>query len=247
MKLKQGSLGLVLSVMVPACMAGTPATVQYVNDQVAGVQSQIDTINSNPANAHPVGSCYGGGVVFYVNPDTTAPVGQQGLIVALTNANGTTTGSDPLITGCIAGSPVTCRWDTTVGTAVAQTSPLYFTGVANTAAIVGTTTVGTFSAAEAARAYNNYNPPSAITGCTGTTCNWALPSQDELATLYFQSNNMANFWTNASCTGTPLAANAYWSSTQVGAFTAWAVNFGDGFVGGAVTTTTFPVRAVRAF
>lgn len=252
MKLKQGGLGLTLVVMMPACFAAIPASTQYVDAQFNAVKAQIAAIT--PGVAHPVGSCYGGGVVFYVNSNANAPVGQRGLIVAPSDANGTTTGTDALITGCTAGNPVTCVWDNSNttgsnGTLVTGTSSLYFTGVANTTAITGTTNIPSgWPAAQAAEAYNTYNPPSTIPGCTGTMCNWALPSEDELATLYFQSTNINSFGSTCMPTYTaPNAAYNYWSSTQDGAYLAWVVYFLAGSVGNSTTGDALPVRAVRAF
>ena len=70
-------------------MAANPASTDYVNKQIAAAKAQlVSQIASIPAVSHPVGSCYGGGVVFYVNTTPNAPEGQRGLIAALSDANG---------------------------------------------------------------------------------------------------------------------------------------------------------------
>jgi Protein of unknown function (DUF1566) len=232
-------LGLTLALLTPACIAANPASTAYVDRQFAAIQAQIDTLA--PSLTHPVGSCYGGGVVFYRNPDLNAPAGQRGLIVAPSDSDGTTNGTT-LITGC-SGSPVVCRWDTTGNTLVVGTESLYFTGEENTQDILDTPTfTGTWSAAEAAEAYNTTNPPPTCEGCTA----WYLPAQDELATLYFQSHNMPGF--GADCTGfTALAVSAYWSSTQLNDLSAWFADFSNGKVTSRNTDNQLQVRPVRAF
>ncbi len=223
MKLKQSYVGLLLLGLVPMCFAGIPATTQYVDTQVAGVQSQIDAINSNPAIAHPVGSCYGGGVVYYVNPDANAAAGQRGLIVSLTDA----------------GTPSTYAWGPNPTDPVINTSAKYFTGLQNTVNIEARSTAD-FPAANAA---NSYTSTATCDTCTP----WYLPAQDELATLYFQSTNVTNFGTACAGYSAPSNVNAYWSSTQSDANNAWGVGFGSGSVGFGFLNGTFRVRPVRAF
>ena len=226
MKLKQDVCGLILSVIVPASFAGTPATTQYVDGQFTQIQSQINTINSNPAIAHPVGSCYGGGVVYYVNTTPGAGAHQHGLIVAPSNAS----------TGA--------AWQTGGPTTIV-TASTYFTGESNTSTILRT--AGTFPAATAANDYT-------VTGDTCAACtSWYLPSQEELATLYAQSvSSIAlgnpTFWTK--CGGAAPTINTYWSSTQQtggGPIFVWAMDNIAGYVGTFPPSDSYPVRAVRAF
>ena len=245
--MKKSILSASLSLLATVCVASNSASTAYVDNQFAGIQTQIDAIKANPGIAHPVGSCYGGGVVFYVNPDVNAPPGTRGLIVAPSDSNGTTDGTT-LITGCVVGPPAKCQWDSTGNTSVtySDTNPsLYFTGKQNTSDILGTTTVGTWSAAQAAHSYNTINPSPTCAGCTS----WYLPSQDELATLSFQSTNIASF--GASCTGyNGLARSPYWSSSLLSGNpgNAWYVAFSGGGVGtGGTKGGRFGVRPVRAF
>lgn len=63
-----------------------PASKAYVDAQFARIQAQIDQIHST-TTTHTVGECFGGGVVFYVNPNANAAPGQRGLIAALTDAS----------------------------------------------------------------------------------------------------------------------------------------------------------------
>ena len=201
---------------------------------------------------YPVGTCHGGGVVFYVNTDVTAPIGQRGLIVAPTDADGTTGDGVTLITGCTAavgGNPAICDWDTTGSTVVTyiNTNPaLYLTGFQNTTDIQNAATAGTWSAGTAALDYNTTKPPGVCNGCT----NWYLPSRDELAQLYFQSTNTASF--GANCAGYAALSNMnnYWSSTQINSTTAWMVSFlavTPTGVTSDTTSTKHPIRTIRAF
>lgn len=220
--MKQCNLGLVLSFMVPVCMAAPPS--------YADVQFNIDTakIVAPTSVAHPVGSCYGGGVVYYVNPAPDAPVGQRGLIAAPTDAS------------------TSARWFTgSATTSLISTSSLYFTGLANTNQILNGLIIITPDNAQAATAANTYT--STPIDCPNGACtNWYLPSQDELATLYFQSSNIAGFGTNCSGYVAP-AADGYWSSTQGNILIAWFVQFSNGVIGGNPLNLAYRVRAVRAF
>lgn len=223
--MKQSSLGLFLVFSMPVCWASNPASTAYVDKQFAQIQTQIDQIKNNPAVAHPVGSCYGGGVVFYVNTTPNAPAGQRGLIAALAD---------------VSGGPF--YWDTTfnTGTVIAP-GTVYFTGAANTAAITAQANPKRFEAANAAYTYNG-----------GGFNDWYLPAQDELMTMYTQAHySGASFWTQ--CGGTPpdnsgsFPASYYWSSSQVGLGVAWNVVFGTGVVYDVQTSNQLEVRAVRAF
>lgn len=230
MKLKRCYEGLLLTGIVPLCFAATPATTQYVDTQVASVQSQIDTINSNPAIAHPVGSCYGDGIVFYTNTTTGAGTDPHGLIVKLADSTN----------GCTGGG-ATCVWANSTPVTV-TTSPGYFTGQTNT-----NTIIANYTQPEAASAAYDTTAAADCPTCT----NWYLPSQYELYALYAQSTlNGAAFWQNPGCTGTaPGTVNPYWSSSQVPGLpnTAWIVGFGNGTASVGNTTSARPVRAVRAF
>lgn len=215
------SICALLSLSASVCMAHVPATIADVDAAAAVLQTQVNTLNAIPAVAHPVGSCYGGGVVYYVNPDANAPTGERGLIVSLTDAAGT------------------YEWGPNPTAPEINTSAEYFTGLQNTTTIVEASSTRSFPAANAANAYTSTQ--------TCDTCTpWYLPAQDELATLYFQSTNVTNF--GVACGGyTAPAAAGYWSSTQVAPSSAWFVGFDFGFVTTAGLTNAFRVRPVRAF
>ena len=206
------SICVLLSLSASVSLAAKPASTADVDAAAARLQTQIDTINNVlltqvnalkaqinalntiPAVAHPVGSCFGGGVVYYASSDANAPAGQRGLIAAPTDAL----------------SSSTMAWESGGPTTVTPTpQKTYFTGEANTNAFFST--VGNFPAASAANSYTS-------DGDTCTECtSWYLPSQDELATLYAQSTSSialgnTTFW--SACSGSTPASSSYWSSTQ---------------------------------
>lgn len=204
------------------------ATANAIQTQINTLQTQINTLKTIPAVAHPVGSCYGGGVVYYASSDANAPAGQRGLIAAPTDALSSTT----------------MQWQSGGSTTVTPTpQKTYFTGEANTNAI--RSAIGIFPAASAANSYT-------VDGDTCTACtSWYLPSQDELATLYAQSTSSialgdTTFW--SACGGSTPGAVSYWSSTQ-GTLSsqAFSVNFLTGIVTTSTNSSNFRVRAVRAF
>lgn len=230
------SIYLLFSLYASVCLATKPASTADVDAAMANLQSQIDTINSLvnalytiPAVAHPVGSCYGGGVVYYASSDANAPPGQRGLIAAPSDALSSTT----------------MAWESVGSTLITPTTQKnYFAGKDNTESILKT--IGpVFPAASAA---GNY-----ITeGDTCAECTvWYLPSQDELATLYAQSTSSialgdTTFW--SACNGTTPGLTKYWSSTQgQSSSAAFSTNFLTGIVSTNTTTLSFRVRAVRAF
>lgn len=173
---------------------------------------------------HPMGSCYGDGIVFYVNKAPNPPVGQRGLIVALED---------------VANSAY-FYWDISMSTV--STSVLFFSGESNTRNILETLpkNEGSMSAGEAADAYNTSDTSPTFT-------RWYLPSRDELALLYLQANNYQNFWLNSKCLGNELIPEVYWSSSQHDPRTAWYVDFSDGRVLQYPSPRPARLRAVRAF
>jgi len=221
--MKQGLTAVILSLVVPTSMSANPASTAYVDTKFAGIQAQIDAINANPSVPHPVGSCYGGGVVFYVNTDPNAQAGQRGLIAALNDA----------------GSSATYSWDATGAVSGTDaTATAYFTGYSNTQTLITYAS----SVTQAAWAANNYSG--------GGVSDWYLPAQNELMTMYTQWNNSLNKTLFTNCGGTnPSAVTPYWSSSQVevNPGTAWFVSFGPGIVFTRNTDIQFLVRAVRAF
>jgi len=65
---------------------------------------------------------------------------------------------------------------------------------------------------------------------------WYLPSKDELNKLYLNQTAIGGF-----------AAAYYWSSSEYDNINAWFQNFNDGGQGNYYKSTTYYVRAVRAF
>lgn len=230
------SICVLLSLSASVSLAAKPASTADVDAAAAQLQAQIDTINTQvdtlksiPAVAHPVGSCFGGGVVYYASSDANAPAGQRGLIAAPTDA--------------LSSSAMT--WQSGGSTTVTPVpKKTYFTGEANTNAIISTS--GTFPAADAANRYTTDG--SECAECTS----WYLPSQDELATLYAQSTSSIalvgdeSFW--SLCSGSTPGPFSYWSSTQgTSSSLAFGVNFSTGIVIPITSSSSFRVRAVRAF
>lgn len=210
------SIGVLL-LAASGVMADTSMTEPNVDEVAEVLQALIKT----PATEHPVGSCYGGGVVYYVNPDPNAPAGKRGLIVALTDAN----------------SGKALAWGPNLTTPLIRTSTLYFKGNINTVNILNRSTTD-FPAATAA---NNYTTDGTCITCTA----WYLPSQDELATLYYQSKNVVNF--GNACDFTFPTNNYYWSSSQSSSTNAWSVYFNLGDVLIDILDNPSKVRTVRSF
>lgn len=201
--------------------------------QFAGVQPQSDPLNNNLTLDHPIGSCYGGGIVFYVSPINSSDSDQHGLIAALEDDTANCTGANN-----------TCYWDKNAVVTTVITSTPFFTGLDNTTSIVKLGNIGT----EAANAANSHVTED--DNCR-TCTNWYLPAQNELTILSAQASaNQLSFWGN--CNGNPLMANGnvYWSSSQLMGTPsgAWSLlSVGVGYVGINPTATALRVRAIRAF
>ena len=92
------------------------------------------------------------------------------------------------------------------------------------------------------------NPTTAANLCANLTLggysDWFLPSKDELNEMYLnigQGNtlglgNIGQFW-----------GYLYWTSSEAGSNTAYAMNFGDGYMGHILKNYDGHVRAIRAF
>ena len=238
--MKQCLVGLIFSLASPICMAGSPASTTYVDVQFNSIQLQIDAIKSKPPIAHPVGSCYGGGVVFYVNSSPNAGSQQHGLIAAPTDVP------------CFPNT--SCQWETSGGPTIDYITPnaTYFTGSVNTQTILSA--VVQASDAPAANGASLYTFAGDI--CADCT-SWYLPAINELTTLISQSKSSialgdTTFWSH--CGGTALAENyPYWSSTTVTppsspSNNVLAADAGiQGHVADFMMGTGFYVRAIRAF
>lgn len=89
------------------------------------------------------------------------------------------------------------------------------------------------------RTYRWYGPRAARTAADlsyGGYSDWFLPSKDELALMRTNRVAIGGFGTGD-----------YWSSSETGAGTAWAQNFGDGSQASAAKSDTKAVRAIRKF
>jgi hypothetical protein len=177
---------------------------------------------------HPVGSCYGNGIVFYVNKEPHPGPGRRGLIVALKDAY-----SDYAMWGAPLGSVP--RIDTFTS---------YFSGKDNTANIVAA--FNNLPILVAGQIASQYTTPD-LNPCPSCT-SWYLPSQAELATLHYQSSNFNDFWMNQACKGDSMDGG-YWSSTQydLDPNQAWYVNFSSGIVLNQPASFPNRIRAIRAF
>jgi len=115
-------------------------------------------------------------------------------------------------------------WNTTVPGGATSTTD----GLANSNAIVAQAGAGSTYAAGLCRAYS-------ATGDGGLN-DWYLPSKDELNKLYLNKNVVGGF-----------ANTNYWSSTEGGNGSAWIQGFGSNYLNDYNKSTTYRVRAVRAF
>jgi hypothetical protein len=119
------------------------------------------------------------------------------------------------------------RWYNGTDVATGATALGLGAGYANTSAIIAAQggTPATYAA----------GPARAYTG--GGYTDWYLPSKDELNRLY--ALKVLGFG--------DLGSGSYWSSSEISATSAWTQIFGDGYQYGALKSTTYRVRAVRAF
>ncbi|MCX6202870.1 MAG: DUF1566 domain-containing protein [Bacteroidetes bacterium] len=119
------------------------------------------------------------------------------------------------------------RWDNDASPITGATGTAIGTGLSNTNTII-TMQGGTSTsyAAGLARAYTG-----------GGYTDWYLPSTDELNKLYLNKTLVGGF-----------VGDYYWSSTEFNQFLAWRLKFTSTNQGySSKTTTTFYVRAIRAF
>ncbi len=171
---------------------------------------------------------YGGGIVFYVDAS-----GQHGLIVAredickpYTDQWGATYGSTGIF----------FRWST--GEDKNADAPDYAYGLLGTSTGIGT---GRSNTEKILTKYSPSRYPNSAAAVAqayrgGGRSDWFLPSRDELAQLCSNRNVVGGF-----------AVNGYWSSTEIGAGSAWSQSFGSGGQGWNIKTRHGRVRAVRAF
>ena len=172
-------------------------------------------------SGHYVGELFGGGIVYYVYDN-----GQHGLIASLDDLNG--------------GSGV--AWSGT-STLIGATAQSMTNGVGNTAAMVAQNA----TANKAGTLCNTY--------AGGSFTDWYLPSNREMYLLASQDvlidqilDNDGNPATNGfSQENVAPTYGRYWSSTELGSNSAWLYYFSNGNSNLILKSTTYRVRAVRAF
>ena len=204
---------------------------------------------TNAAEAVSIGQTYQGGIVFFVDTG-----GQHGLIAAKVDQNGfpgqltlpwykgtyfeTNARADGLYAGT-GNTEVIISTQTTVGLACGEiTIPAYCLGAPET--------IFNYAALVAAN-YSIQN--DGVTPCTGATpekCygDWYLPSKYELNLMY---KNIGAGAVGRNKNRGGFAHNFYWSSTEVGAGSAWSQDFDDGYQYSLDKSSPLPVRAVRVF
>ncbi len=173
------------------------------------------------AAVHVIGDSYAGGIVFWVDA-----AGEHGLIAALADQS--------------AG----VAWYNGTNKLTGTTGDGLYAGAMNTTLIVaqitGDTAEGNFAAKVAADYSVQEDGSNACTGAATETCygDWYLPSKVELNLLYQNKT--------AAVVG-GFDNNFYWSSTEGGSDRAWFQYLGFGVQGNEVKSSTYPVRAIRAF
>ena len=155
------------------------------------------------------------------NGDNNLAIGQsyQGGIIAYIDS----TGQHGLI-AATADQSEGIQWYNGTNIVTGATGTAIGTGLTNTNAIIAVQGSGSY-AASIARDYNG-----------GGYTDWYLPSKDELNQLYQQQTAMGGF-----------EGEYYWSSTEYDNNTAREQSFYDGSQNDSFKTSTYYVRAVRAF
>jgi hypothetical protein len=180
------------------------------------------TTSINSAVIHQIGDYYGGGIIYYVNPNPAQ--GNHGLIAAVEDATK---------------KPVMIYIKTTN---TPSTQRDLFTGYSNTEQML-LAAKNAHTLAPAASAAHNYTTKDSCPTCSP----WYLPSRAELRML-FRQKVMINSELKAHG-GQPLGNLNYWSSSQIGSRFAWGLNFDDSEVDANAKPIRgeLYVRAVRAF
>ena len=240
---------------ISVCIASNHDSKNDLGKKINLATSMVPpTISAPPDDTldvmHKVGECYGGGVVYWINPDPAAPVGRRGLIVALKDATNSVSDKFALMTSTTFAPPGLLRKN--------------FTGLQNTEILYNAGS----PAATAARANNGDTSKYTCNYCT----DWHIPSQEELMLLYAQlkiHEDTMNYLFK-SCGGiSPLPNDlsqykSYWSSSvrystsSSPTMYGWNVVFSDGSLdeGTGTDGTVYSsiqfnsplfIRAVRAF
>ena len=198
--------------------AGTNVTVTG-----SGTTASPYVVNATGGTSgHYVGELFGGGIVFYVYNN-----GANGLIASLDDLDG--------------GSGV--AWSGNTSTLIGATAQSFYDGAANTTAMV----TQDATANKAGTLCDNY------TG--GSQTDWYLPASWELNLLYNSAFTINTILENDG-DGTTNGLNPenvaptygrYWSSTENHSNIAWYYLFPNGYSNTSLKSSTYRVRAVRAF
>ena len=174
--------------------------------------------------SHQIGDYYGGGIIYYLNPNPSPSQGNQGLIVAVEDA---------------AIKPVKVYVKTTK---TPSTQRDLFTGNSNTDLML-LSAKNANTLAPAAAAAHNYSTKDSCPSCTP----WYLPSRAELR-IMFRQKTLINSKLKTHG-GQALEDHNYWSSSQIGSRFAWGFNFDNSAVDANANPiqSELYVRAVRAF
>ncbi len=194
------------------------------NVSVTGTGTTADPYVINAADqspAHYIGELYGGGIIFWL--DNT---GEHGLIASLDDLDG---GSG-------------AAWSATNDILIGASAQSFYDGASNTAAIVAQDN----TAGYAATLCNSY------TG--GGFTDWYLPAQQELRYLESSSliiNQVLANDGNAATNGLNLSNSSpygyYWSSTEYSRYYTWTLRLRYSDMYRFDKSSTYRVRAVRAF
>jgi len=194
-------------------------------DQTVITSAQATAISDNTLKVgittYSIGNFAYGGVVFWVDE-----TGQHGLVCAKEDLSSTT------------------RWYAgTYGNTQAKGDGPY-AGKANTSIIISAqVAIGDDGSTYAARACNELQ----ITEGGKTYGDWYLPSKDELNKMYQNKATINATATAVAIGGSVFVNNAYWSSTEYDDDVAWRQFFFNGSQFYSAKSSTFTVRAVRAF
>ena len=256
MNKKQYIVTLGLAFTIPAAgYAANPASKEYVDAKVTQLQSQIAAIPAGPQG--PAGADGATGPAGPAGPQ--GPAGADGV-------GGITTGSSSIsVTGAgSAADPYVVAIPSTIGTAYGGGKIACTTATGGIKNLIAATddnsngaqwsqtistavpsplaTSNTNGRSNTLAAYTqNTNATSAIQICyelnQGGYQDWYLPAKDELNCLFQNKGAIGGF-----------ANVVYWSSTELGASSAWVQDFNDGFQGSVnKSNVRIRVRCVRAF
>lgn len=191
---------------------------QVLSSTTAGVTSWATPSGGGGGATHYVGQLHDGGVVFWVDQ-----TGEHGLICSMIDLSTSQVWSD--VTAANVPAPrALSDWD----------------GQTNTTAIVAQSTAT--SAADLCDAYTN-----AEYG-TGIYSDWYLPSRGELNDLWNSLKAVQKALdSDGSAATTAIIPNLYWSSSEYNDGSAWYFSFVPGGTYSYDKTSTYYVRAVRAF